>query len=539
MAEPVSTGLAAASFLDPTTLGIGVLGSYIARHIDPARQSWTARFIDKFGNRRRDGKLPPNHDVENACHEALKNTLRCLAHAIDLQIDRSKSLLDVWRRKYDDRGQIRNWSERWNSAEGHWFKGFTKAVESEIKSFEIPVSSASDLNQAVQSLSDDSLEQALEDGLLQWAREKVEKGTEPTQFEEMVTNGWEVEMDGNKAHLSVYKIWCLFFHQEIKKNEEAFKILTVSWLGSIDKSIKEFDTNRVDLAEDFKEKFEEQHQTLVALCDNVAELASESEQVAMQMGVLLPLVFQFCSEVGEDFGFLRNELNAINLRLADLQRVAVETASTTQRTDQKLDQVLLNQEENKQRLKERPVATEPYIPPPPPLQLPPTATAGKMYGRVAQLNALKKKLQERQNCAVLGPAGYGKTTLAAVAIREVVGNESSDLTESPYPHGVLFLNLYKFKSERDQLWQNLADSLAGSNFNENAPQRERATKALHRKKVLVIVEGAEQANGKDGHVQLSELLSVLSDENRTLILTRDQTQTTPGATIQLDEPLRD
>ena len=201
MAEPVSTGLAAASFLDPTTLGVGVTCSLIARHIDPTNESWTAKFVAKFGNRRPDGKLPPNHNVEAACHEAVKNTLRCLAHAIDLEIDRSKNLRDVWARKFDDRGNVRSWNERWDSREGHWFNGFTKAIDNKIKSFEIPISATSDLNQAIQSLSDENLEQSLKEGILQWARQNVIKGAEPSQFEDMVNNGWEIEMDGEKVNL--------------------------------------------------------------------------------------------------------------------------------------------------------------------------------------------------------------------------------------------------------------------------------------------------------------------------------------------------
>ena len=242
MAEPVTTGLAAASFLDPTSFGIGVVGGIISRHIDPAKEPWAAHFIAKFGNRNRNGKLPPNHDVEAACFDALANTLRCLAHAIDNAIDRSKNLRDVWARKYDDRGNVRSWSQRWNSREGHWFEAFEKAIKSEIKSFELPIRDASDLNQAVRSLSDEGLERSLQQGIIAWSREKVTSGAEPEQFETMVHGGWEVELDGSSVSLSVYKIWCLFFQHEVNQNEEAFKILTAAWLGSIDERLKDVDS---------------------------------------------------------------------------------------------------------------------------------------------------------------------------------------------------------------------------------------------------------------------------------------------------------
>ena len=134
MVEPISaaaaTGTLASMGLEPISFAVGVLGNIVSRHIDPADQAWAARFLSKFRGKQQSGSLPPNHDVEAACLAALENTLSCLANAIDLEIDRSKNFRDVWARKYDDRGNVRSWSERWDSDQGRWFSEFEKILKS-------------------------------------------------------------------------------------------------------------------------------------------------------------------------------------------------------------------------------------------------------------------------------------------------------------------------------------------------------------------------------------------------------------------------
>ncbi len=178
-------------------------------------------------------------------------------------------------------------------------------------------------------------------------------------------------------------------------------------------------------------------------------------------------------------------------------------------------------------------------PPSKPHQLPPEATAGTLYGRVKQCHELEAALRDRKSVAVLGPAGFGKTALAAKAVKGVVGTRPQDLAASPYPDGVLFLNLYAYRGQADAVWSAMADDLAGSDFRQLELPRSRATEACRGKQILVIIEGGEQADGIEGRSTLEELLSVLSPENRSLLLTREKKQTVAGATISVGEPLSD
>ena len=228
--------------------------------------------------------------IRDSCLAALKNTLHCLANAIDLEIDRSKNFRDVWARKYDDRGNVRSWSERWDSDQGRWFSEFEKILKSkkELKEFSFPINSAADLNQAVRTVKDEGLERALRDGILDWSRQRIAKGTEPPQFEQMVRDGWSIEVDDATANLSVYKIWCLFFQDEIKKNENAFKILTVDWLSSIDDKLSKSDIGTSLLVEGLQQQLADQQEQLVALCGSVSDLLGETQWAVSYTHLTLP-----------------------------------------------------------------------------------------------------------------------------------------------------------------------------------------------------------------------------------------------------------
>ena len=90
--------------------------------------------------------------------------------------------------------------------------------------------------------------------------------------------------------------------------------------------------------------------------------------------------------------------------------------------------------------------------------------AEKFFGRRAELTQLTERLREGKNACVVGPAGMGKTALAAQAVREVVGETAVTLARSPYPDGVVFLDLYQLGADREQVWNTLANKLEGAGF---------------------------------------------------------------------------
>jgi tetratricopeptide (TPR) repeat protein len=167
-----------------------------------------------------------------------------------------------------------------------------------------------------------------------------------------------------------------------------------------------------------------------------------------------------------------------------------------------------------------------------PCELPPAAE--KHFGRKTELKQLIERLRAGKNSAVVGPAGHGKTALAAEAVREVVGNS---LAASPFPDGVVFLDLYTYRGQAEPVWNNLANALAGPGFMDKSPARVRATEACRARRVLIILEGGEEADGTEGRANVKELCAVFSLENRCLLMTRLSTQAVPAESVELKEAL--
>jgi len=170
-----------------------------------------------------------------------------------------------------------------------------------------------------------------------------------------------------------------------------------------------------------------------------------------------------------------------------------------------------------------------------PCELPPPAE--EHFGRLTELRMLTDRLRAGKNSAVVGPAGYGKTALAAKAVRAVVGDAGDLLAASPFPDGVVFLDLYTYRGQSDPAWNNLANTLAGAGFMQKSTARERAIEACRASRILIIIEGAEEADGKDGRASIDHLCEVFSPQNRRLLLTRNSSQAVPAESVALTEAL--
>jgi len=170
-----------------------------------------------------------------------------------------------------------------------------------------------------------------------------------------------------------------------------------------------------------------------------------------------------------------------------------------------------------------------------PREMPPPAH--KFFGRDAERKQLADRLRAGLNTAVVGPAGLGKTALAAGALADVVGGNAVNLAASPFPDGLVYLDLYTFRGQLEPAWSTLANRLCGPSFLETRPARDRASEACRARRILVIVEGGEEADGLPGRGAIPELFRVLSPENRWLLLTRLHTQSVADETVYLREAL--
>ncbi len=172
-----------------------------------------------------------------------------------------------------------------------------------------------------------------------------------------------------------------------------------------------------------------------------------------------------------------------------------------------------------------------------PHELPPAAA--RFFGRAEQREELTKRLRDSKNTVVVGPAGIGKTALAAEAVRAVVGTPTAPVFDNPFQDGVVFLDLYRLHAQAEATWNALANKLASDRSKENEPARQRATAACRGRRLLVIVEGGEEADGEDGRPSIADLFDdVLSPENCRLVLTRFSRQAGAGEALELKEALQ-
>lgn len=162
-----------------------------------------------------------------------------------------------------------------------------------------------------------------------------------------------------------------------------------------------------------------------------------------------------------------------------------------------------------------------------PRELPPAAN--QYFGRRDEVKKLASRLLTHRETAVIGIAGMGKTALAAEAL--------GHLPPTCFPDGIVYLDLYTLRASAEQAWDALANKLGGPDFLEQRPAKERAEAACQSRNILVIIEGGEEAIGKDGRTSIPELFSVLSPQNHRLLLTRLKIQSNPADSIELREAL--
>ena len=182
-----------------------------------------------------------------------------------------------------------------------------------------------------------------------------------------------------------------------------------------------------------------------------------------------------------------------------------------------------------------------HIPQSPPLDRPARAQAGKLFGRDAQLDDLIGRLRRRESTCVWGPAGFGKTALAAEAIYRLLKEVDDDLGRTPFPDGIVLLDLYLLSEHgqrpwdqiEEQAWHTLADRFDPA-LPADQPGRTRATRACAGRQALVVVEGAEEATDCKN---LTDLLSVLDGAATRLVLTRNKGQCALHDSIQVDAEL--
>ncbi len=317
-------------------LGLGVLGSYLANRVEDAQRP----LLDAIKQRLRQGgaSLPANHDVQNACRIALRQAIELMAQAMDLQIVEPANLLEAIRNRYDSGGNWKPLLDRWHTEEGNWLREFLKEVRSDesLARFDLrPVSTAAKLNRVVRSQPDEAFEDHFQAAMLDWTehRVQIQNGKQPAFFREWVMEGWPIAPDMPGVRVTLYQAWCLFFQDQLKRDENVFRILTADWLAAIDSRLAAVSFDRGELTDWLGGQLGEQRELLETLRDAVAHLVADVKGISISVGQLIPLVTQFRGEVKDDLSGLREQLGS------QFQLLTAVDATTT-RTETKVDLVL-------------------------------------------------------------------------------------------------------------------------------------------------------------------------------------------------------
>lgn len=172
----------------------------------------------------------------------------------------------------------------------------------------------------------------------------------------------------------------------------------------------------------------------------------------------------------------------------------------------------------------------------PPFQTPPPAEP--FLGRCAERQRLAEALASGHFTAVLGEAGLGKSALAAAVIRDMAGSTGEQLATSPFPDGVVWVDLHLQQAEAPAVFAALADGLGGADFRRDLEPEARAREACGGKRYLLVLDGGEAAYGAGARLTRAALQSVLSPANRVLVLSRSEPLVLVNGSLRL-APLAD
>ncbi len=173
-------------------------------------------------------------------------------------------------------------------------------------------------------------------------------------------------------------------------------------------------------------------------------------------------------------------------------------------------------------------------------------------GRSELLAALVERLQHGRSTAVVGYAGMGKTALVVEALQQVLGRDPGEqqavLRRSRFADGIVFLDLYLHHGQAEPVWGALATARgepAKDSAGNEVPALQRAIAACGGKRLLLVVEGGEEARGTteaDGFARTTRvaLLDPLPLQQSTVLwLSRRGDQWPSHETLSLEDPLDD
>lgn len=316
-----------------------------------------------------------------------------------------------------------------------------------------------------------------------WVYEEVT----PTLKEKLKEIGWKRR--GSKAAMSRgmqkqfkeevedperiywFPLFSAFFSQELKTNHRAETVFSLNLLTDIKKELGELKLNAQGFDDTKLQKLFADQLT--------GSLEGWGKEFCERLDALHELVEKGKYEVLGQLAIMGSAQERDHKLLESIDQKVVQVLEVVKRVETAVTGV-------KRRL---------------PMGLPPRATAEEFFGRKEQLKKLTERLQQGKNSGVVGPAGLGKTALAAEVVRAVVGETEESLKASRYPDGVVLLDLYQLKAEVEVVFSALAGAFLEPHEYQGVEAKERAMRACAKRRALIIFEGGGGGGWIGGAVQ--------------------------------------
>ncbi|MET0982466.1 MAG: tetratricopeptide repeat protein [Telluria sp.] len=220
-----------------------VMGNLVQGMVGNEAHIQVRQVLQKFAAKLRDGRLPENHDLQQAATDALTSALHALALGIALHIDPKPPLVDAIRRHLRDRTlfdqpllELRRCPER------EWLLALHKLLKKESpfgKRGALAVIPEGELLELFSPTVNQNIAGRLHAAARDWLGDKLDgEPGRPAVLDNFLANGWPLEKNG-RQYITLYQAWSLFFHEQIKDNERVFRFVVVSTLADCRRNMVE------------------------------------------------------------------------------------------------------------------------------------------------------------------------------------------------------------------------------------------------------------------------------------------------------------
>ena len=230
MIEPVSA----------SAFGLGVFGNFLKNCIETISAGGEAHhayrhLIGHLKERLNDGRVPANHDLNNAIEQSLLEAARAFALGVAAQLDPQPALFEAIGHQLRDFKFDQPLLDMLKVPGRDWVEELLKESRRAHGEHGIEAEFILDENEVTKLLVDrapDKFQQRVNNAFADWLERHVQNAAKPDCVNDFLTKGWPVEKDSNKR-ITFYQAFCLFFHEKVKHRPEVVNILLAQTLSNV------------------------------------------------------------------------------------------------------------------------------------------------------------------------------------------------------------------------------------------------------------------------------------------------------------------